>query len=45
MIKHINDSGSLGLGLGVMGSFIGLITAFDAIEATGGAEPSILAGG
>ena len=45
MIKHINDCGSLGLGLGVMGSFIGLITAFDAIEATGGAEPSILAGG
>ena len=45
MIEHINDSGSLGLGLGVMGSFIGLITAFDAIEATGGAEPSILAGG
>jgi hypothetical protein len=45
MINHINDSGSLGLGLGVMGSFIGLITAFDAIEATGGAEPSILAGG
>ena len=45
MIKHINDSGSLGLGLGVMGSFIGLINAFDAIEATGGAEPSILAGG
>ena len=45
MIKHINDSGSHGLGLGVMGSFIGLITAFDAIEATGGAEPSILAGG
>ena len=45
MIKHINDSGSLGLGLGVMGSFIGLITAFDAIEATGVAEPSILAGG
>ena len=45
MIKHINDSGSLGLGLGVMGSFIGLITAFDAIAATGGAEPSILAGG
>ena len=45
MIKHINDSGSLGLGLGVMGSFIGLITAFDVIEATGGAEPSILAGG
>ncbi len=45
MLKHISDSGSLGLALGVMGSFIGLITAFDVLEATGAAEPSILAGG
>ena len=45
MLKHISDSGTLGLALGVMGSFIGLITAFDALEATGAAEPSILAGG
>ena len=45
MLKHIKDSGSLGLALGVMGSFIGLITAFDVIEATGGAEPTILSGG
>ena len=45
MLLHIGDSGTLGLALGVMGSFIGLITAFDAIEATGGAEPSIVAGG
>ena len=45
MLKHISDSGTLGLALGVMGSFIGLITAFDVIEATGAAEPSILAGG
>ena len=45
MLQHIGDSGTLGLALGVMGSFIGLITAFDAIEATGGAEPSIVAGG
>ena len=45
MLKHISDSGSLGLALGVMGSFIGITTAFDALEATGAAEPSILAGG
>jgi flagellar motor component MotA len=45
MLQHIGDSGTLGLALGVMGSFIGLITAFDAIEATGGAEPSLVAGG
>jgi len=45
MLKHISDSGSLGLALGVMGSFIGITTAFDTLEATGAAEPSILAGG
>ena len=45
MLKHISDSGTLGLALGVMGSFMGITTAFDALEATGAAEPSILAGG
>ena len=45
MIKHIKDSSSLGLALGVMGAFIGLITAFDVLEATGEANPSIIAGG
>ncbi len=45
ILKHISDSGTLGLALGVMGSFIGLTTAFDVLEATGAAEPSILAGG
>ena len=45
MLKHIGDSGTLGLALGVLGAFIGLITAFDVIEATGGAAPSIIAGG
>ena len=45
MLKHIGDSGTLGLSLGVLGAFIGLITAFDVIEATGGAAPSIIAGG
>ena len=45
MLKHISDSGTLGLALGVMGAFIGLITAFDVLEATGEADPSIIAGG
>ena len=45
MLKLISVSGSLGLALGVMGAFIGLITAFDVIEASGGAEPAIIAGG
>ena len=45
MLKHISDSGTLGLALGVMGAFIGLIAAFDVLEATGGAAPSIIAGG
>ncbi len=45
MLKHIGDSGTLGLALGVLGALIGLITAFDIIEATGGAAPSIIAGG
>ena len=45
MLKHINDSGTLGLALGVTGAFIGLITAFDVLEATGEANPSIIAGG
>ena len=45
MLKHIKDSGSLGLTLGIMGAFIGLITAFDVLEATGEANPSVIAGG
>ena len=45
MLKHISDSGTLGLALGVTGAFIGLITAFDALEATGEANPSVIAGG
>ena len=45
MLKHISDSGTLGLALGVMGAFIGLIAAFDVLEATGEAAPSIIAGG
>ena len=32
MLKHIGDSGTLALALGIMGAFLGLIAAFDAIE-------------
>jgi len=45
MLKHISDSGTLGLALGVMGAFLGLISAFDILEATGEAQPGIIAGG
>ncbi|MDG2343076.1 MAG: MotA/TolQ/ExbB proton channel family protein [Flavobacteriales bacterium] len=45
MLKHISDSGTLGLALGVMGAFLGLIAGFDALEASGEADPAILAGG
>ena len=45
MLKLISVSGSLGLAIGVMGAFIGLITAFDVVEASGGAAPGIIAGG
>lgn len=45
ILKHISDSGTLGLAFGVMGAFIGLVSAFDVLEATGAAEPSIIAGG
>ena len=45
MLKHISDSGTLGLALGGMGAFLGLITAFDVLEATGEAQPGIIAGG
>ena len=45
ILKYISDSGTLGLALGVMGAFLGLVSAFDVLEATGAAEPSIIAGG
>ena len=45
MLKHISDSGTLGLTLGIMSAFLGLIGAFDILEASGQAEPSIIAGG
>jgi flagellar motor component MotA len=45
ILKYISDSGTLGLALGVMGAFLGLISAFDVLEASGAAEPAIIAGG
>ena len=45
MLALISYSGTLGLALGVFSAFLGLITGFDAIEASGNAEPAILAGG
>ena len=45
MLALINYSGTLGLALGFFSAFLGLITGFDAIEASGNAEPSIIAGG
>ena len=35
MLNNISNSGTLGLALGVMGAFIGLITAFDVLEEFG----------
>lgn len=44
-LKLTIDSSLLGLVLGFLGSVIGLITAFDSIEAMGNPDPSIFAGG
>jgi len=45
MLRLINDSSILGLTLGFLGGYLGFISGFDAIEASGNAEPAILAGG
>lgn len=45
MLKHINDAAVLALALGFMSAFIGLISAFDVLEANGDANPTIIAGG
>ena len=37
--------GNLGLGSGILGSFIGLYSAFEFIQQVGDVSPSILAGG
>ncbi len=45
MISLSGDAGLLGLVLGFLGSFIGMITAFDAIEGFDEMNASIIAGG
>ncbi|WP_192349362.1 hypothetical protein [Algoriphagus sp. Y33] len=43
--KLINQVALLGLVISFANSLLGLIQGFDALEASGGAEPAILAGG
>lgn len=45
MLKLTIDSSLLGLVIGFFASVIGLITAFDSVEAMGNPDPSIFAGG
>ena len=45
MLKLAIDTSLLGLVIGFFASIIGLITAFDSVEAMGNADPSIFAGG
>jgi len=45
MLKLAVDTSLLGLAFGFFSSVIGLITAFDSIEAMGNADPSVFAGG
>ena len=45
MLSLAVDSSLLGLVIGFFASFIGLITAFDSVEAMGDPDPSVFAGG
>jgi len=45
MIKLASDVSLLGLVLGFLASIIGLITAFDTVEAIGNPDPALFAGG
>ncbi len=45
MLKLTIDSSLLGLVLGFFGSILGLISAFDSIEAMGDPNPAVFAGG
>lgn len=45
MLRLAEDSSLLGLVIGFLGSVIGLITAFDSLEAMGNVDPSVFAGG
>ena len=45
MLKLTADSSLLGLVFGFLGSVVGLIGAFDGVEAMGNASPALFAGG
>ena len=45
MLKLAVDSSLLGLVTGFLGSIIGLIMAFDSVEAMGNPDPAVFAGG
>lgn len=45
MLKLAADSSLLGLVIGFFASILGLITAFDSVEAMGNPDPSVFAGG
>ena len=45
MLKLTVDSSLLGLVIGFLGSIIGLIMAFDTVQAMGDAEPAVFAAG
>ena len=44
-LQLIKDCGAIAVAVGVMGTLIGLISAFDIIEATGPVAPQIMVGG
>ena len=45
MLPLINESGILALSLGFLSAFLGMITAFDILEASGEVVPAVVAGG
>ena len=45
MLTLINDCGTLAFAIGFFSAFLGIITGFDVLEATGDAMPDIIAGG
>ena len=45
MLQLASDASLLGLTLGFFASILGLVSAFDSVEAMGNAEPAMFAGG
>ncbi len=45
MLRLVTDSSLLGLVIGFFASIIGLISAFDSVEALGDPDPAVFAGG